>query len=67
MPFEKNPDEVGTLWKNTSKTTGKAYYKGTIKGVGEVICFPKTTKGGAELIEVRISRPMQPKLDEAPF
>lgn len=56
MAYEKNPDEIGTLWKNESRA-GKVYYKGEITGVGEVIAYPNTTKGGKELLRVLRSRP----------
>lgn len=46
MPFEKDPNELGALWKKTS-SGGKDYLSGTVNGV-DVVCFLNTKKTGKQ-------------------
>lgn len=46
MPFEKDPNELGALWKKTS-SAGHEYLSGTINGV-DVVCFLNTKKTGKQ-------------------
>ena len=61
MVYEKNPMELGTLWKKTSKQ-GKVYYSGTLSGQ-DVVGFPKTITGRdgtqREIINILKSTPRE--------
>ena len=58
MAFEKNPDEIGALWKRTSKKDGKVFLGGKINGES-VIIFPITEKKNPNQPDFRVlkSRP----------
>lgn len=66
MPYEKKPEDIGTLWMNKSKDGTKVYWKGEIQGVGAVVCFPFSTPGGKRGVNVKLDKPKAPAADPRP-
>ena len=65
MPFERNPDEIGSLWLRTGAKGD--YMTGEIGGV-KVICFPVTsTNPKAPSWRVLKSKPREDAAPERPM
>ena len=57
MAYQKDANDLGTLWENFSKAN-RPYFKGTINGV-EVIGWPKTLTNGKNIINIVKSVPRE--------
>jgi len=55
MAFDKDPAELGVIFKKTSKA-GKDYYSGILNGA-EVVGFVRVSANGSERIELKASKP----------
>lgn len=67
MAYEKPADELGTLWRNETRS-GKINWKGEIDGIGKVICWENTVKGDKKLLRVMRYKPREDGVgDQVPF